>query len=301
MVHPESMQRLEKLASFRLTQRDIRILDTIHAFDGMMSLKQIDRLFFSGFGRTQPRARMRKLLVHGFVDAPSPEDKHRVPFGETIFWLGRSGAEIVASMHGEPYRMFSWRKHPRWSWIAHDLNVNDFRIMVMEQCATSKHLRLLTWLPESNFLAEPDTVEFITSSGRSKKRQIRPDAFFTVESVGKSGKKRKFTFLLEIDMASHSNPRFAREKVRAGIAYLKTQQFQQRFGLRFARWLVVTTGERRLVNLMSATERAGGGSLFYFTTFARLINSNILSDPIWLQFGNSQLTAIIPDANLCTP
>ena len=46
----------------RLTERDKEMLEAIHAFDGMMSLRQIDRLFFSGKGRTQPRQRMRTLV-----------------------------------------------------------------------------------------------------------------------------------------------------------------------------------------------------------------------------------------------
>ena len=51
--------------AIRMTRRDRQILETIFAFDGMMSLKQIDRLFFSGTGGTWPRERLRALFDNG--------------------------------------------------------------------------------------------------------------------------------------------------------------------------------------------------------------------------------------------
>ena len=74
-------QRSSQPQPIRITSRDKRILETIHAFDGLLSLRQVDRLFFSGQGRSQPRARMRLLFDNGYVQMPDPESIHQVPLG----------------------------------------------------------------------------------------------------------------------------------------------------------------------------------------------------------------------------
>lgn len=281
---------------FDLTKRDKEILETIYAFDGMMSLKQIDRLFFSGKGRSQPRARMRVLFDNKYVTMPDANSIHKVPVGETVYWLDIAGSEAVAPRYNEKFN-FPWRDKIRWAWIEHDLAVNDFRIRVMESCNQQSTITLMEWTPETDFLADPDTVVYTTRHGTKKKRQVQPDGFFLLEdpkeSPGQKGKQ--LAFLLEIDMASHSNPRFARQKARAGLAYLKSEQYQQRFGLRFGRWLIVTTGMRRLKHLKSTTERAGGQGMFYFTTFEATQEGSVLTQPIWYLAGEESPRAIIPN------
>ena len=105
-------------------------------------------------------------------------------------------------------------------------------------------------------------------------------------------------------MATHSNPSFERNKVRAGLAYLTSEAYERRFGLRYGRWLVVTTSEPRLEHLLGQTERAGGKELFYFTTFdllaeaAEISRTGVLTEPVWLVAGSRTLTALIPNANV---
>lgn len=281
---PPTTTRPENPTPIRLTERDQRILETIHAFDGMMSLTQIDRLFFSGKGRSQPRDRMRLLFYHGYVNMPGDGEIHQVPLGETIYWLDEKGAAVVAGLYGETLEEFKWRDKPRWSLISHDLEVNNFRIAVLGACTASSSLSLHRWIPEGEFWAYPDTVSYRTGQGTYKERGIRPDGFFTIRrpAPGRSDKLEEFAFLLEIDMATEDNPRFGREKVLPGIAYLKSKAYQERFGVRWGRWLVVTTGERRMQNMRSQTERLGGKNLFYFTTFDQVRPETVLTEPIWL-------------------
>lgn len=280
----------------RLTERDKQIMETIHAFDGMMSRKQIDRLFFSGKGRTQPRQRMQALFDHGYVNMPNEEEIHRVPLGEVIYWLDRKGARLVAGLRGETLADISWRKKPRWSMLEHDLAVNDFRIAVREACQKAPLLSMEQWVTDSTFRADPDTVTIKTRKGQSKKRQVIPDAFFTIRrrKSGQEDAADKFSFLLEVDMATESNPRFAREKVRAGRAYLGSKPYKKRFGVSYGRYLVVTTTPQRLSHLKRATERAGGDGLFYFTTLDKIDVQTVLSGSIWRLAGGSENRGIIP-------
>ena len=289
----------------RLTDRDKEVLETIYAFDGMMSLKHIDCLFYSGKGRTQSRQRLRTLFANRYLQMPDAQTIHRVPLGETVYWLDRRGAEVVAAKYGVTMEELGWRRHPRWSWIEHDLAVNNVRIHIRQACANSPDLTLRPWVPETDFLANPDTVSFKDRNGKSYKRQVRPDGFFLIiRRRPDRPNPEGFAFLLEVDMATHSNSSFERNKARAGLAYLKSEAYQKRFGLQYGRWLVVTTTQMRLENLLRRTEQAGGTELFYFTTFDHLKDASahsanaVLTEPLWVVAGSRKLTSLIPDANV---
>lgn len=238
---------------------------------------------------------MQALFNHGYVEMPQDEDVHRVPVGEVIYWLDRKGAELVAGLRGETLSGFPWRRKPRWSMVAHDLLVNDVRIAVLRACEAAPNLSLSEWVTDSTFRADPDAVTIRTRTLRSKTRQVIPDAFFTIERTSEdSDKREKFSFLLEVDMATESNSRFAQEKVKAGRAYLGSSAYKKRFGVSYGRYLIVTTGEKRLSFLKRTAERAGGDKLFYFTTLAELKAETALSGSIWRLAGSSEHKAIIP-------
>lgn len=278
-----------------LTSRDVRIMEAIHSLDGLMSLEQIDRLFFSDKGGSWPRERLRVLCNNGYLISPGLPDRHRVPFGETVYFLTEKGAGTVAALQGLRLADFHWKKKPRWSLIAHDLAVNDFRMAIMQATQASPDLTLQSWVPESEFWSNPDKVAYKNRNGKSKTRLIRPDGFFTIRRpTGQPGKLEELPFLLEIDMATEDNPRFAREKVRPGVAYLKSNAYHERFGVDYGRWLVVTTGEVRLANMIAQTERAGGSSLFYFTTFERISAESVLTQRVWREAGSEELSSIVP-------
>ena len=240
---------------------------------------------------------MRALFENGYVNMPDRDNAHRVPLGETIYFLDKKGASIVAGLQGELPKDLPWRRQPRWSLISHDLAVNDFRIAVMQAVQASRALTLHRWIPESEFWALPDTVEYETAGGRRKKRRVIPDGFFTIRRphVNNPGVMQELAFLLEIDMGTEDNPRFVREKVRPGVAYLNSEQYQERFGIDYGRWLVVTTSQIRLENMMAQTERAGGSDLFYFTTFDEISGSTVLSGTIWRPAGARKAVSLISE------
>lgn len=305
MTRRKPYQRPRAPFPMRLTERDKAVLETIYAFDGMLSLRQIDRLFYSGQGRTQPRQRMRTLFANRYLQMPDAQTLHRVPLGETIYWLDRRGAEVVAAQYGITLAELGWRRRPRWSWIEHDLAVNDIRIHIRQACAAAPELTLRPWVPETDFLANPDTVQVEGGDGARHKRQVRPDGFFLItRQRADRPNPDGFAFLLEVDMATHSNASFERSKVRAGLAYLASDAYRRRFGLQFGRWLVVTTTQERLENLLRRTEQVDGNGLFYFTTFAQLTAAaartpvGVVADPLWLVAGSRTLTALIPNATV---
>jgi len=255
----------------RLTERDRRILEAVHTYDGMLSFPQIQRLFFTG--KSQTEQRLKLLYQHGYLARPNKDQRRRLP--EMIYWLDKKGAEFIASLDGTPLKEFSWRVEPRWFQVEHDLAVNDFRLDMVEACNQDAQINLKTWIPESEFWSYPDKVRY-TFQDKPINRNMRPDGYFMLTTG-----EHRIRYLLEIDRSTEDNPRFFREKILPGLAYLKSKAYEERFGHRSGRWLVVTTGERRLKNMLSQAQRANTDGLFYFTIFDKINPNTLLQSPIW--------------------
>lgn len=255
----------------RLTERDKRILEAIHAYDGILSFSQIQRMYFSG--KSQAEQRLKLLYQNGYVNRPDQGQRRRIP--EMVYWLDRKGAELVASLRGTTPSEMGWRKEPRWFQVEHDLAVNDFRLDLVAACQANPDVSLETWIPESEFWAYPDKVSY-QYAGHKKERNIRPDGFFTL-IVG----DERIRYLLEIDRSTEDNPRFLREKILPGLAYTRSRAYEERFGHRAGRWLVVTTSERRLTNMLLQARRADAKGIFYFTTYKQVNPETMLLMPIW--------------------
>ena len=263
--------RIKIPPNMRLTERDQHVLEAIHAYDGMLGFSQIQRLFFTG--KSQTEQRLKLLYQHRYLNRPDRDQRSRIP--EMIYWLDNKGAEIVASLQGTPLREFTWRKQPRWFQVEHDLAVNDFRLDMIEACIQDPEINLETWIPESEFWAYPDRIEYLHKDRRIK-RNIRPDGYFMLATP-----EHFLRYLLEIDRSTEDNPRFLREKILPGLAYIKTEAYQDRFGHRSGRWLVVTTGEKRMTNMLRQARRGKAKGLFYFTTYDQVSVNTLLHAPIW--------------------
>jgi hypothetical protein len=285
----------------QLTDRDRQILATIHAYDGMMSLKQLWRLYFPDCAAdVQPRKRLRDLCNNGYLAMPqSEEDLRWVPLGETVYWLDIEGAKVLAGLRGLDYPDFEWRPAGRWSKITHDLAVNDFRLTIAEACEQDPEMALVDWVAEGEFLREKDTVTYTNRDGSSGKRIMQPDGWFQVKKPSQRypGKWANYAFLVEIDMGTESTTRFGRDKVPSGVAYLKSELYAQRFGVKYGRYVVVTSSETRMHNMMTQTERLGGEKRFYFTTFERISPQSAFYEPIWWLAGAREQYSLLPQGD----
>lgn len=280
LEYPEERPEDKPLPSFEFTHRDGNILCDIHNFEGMLSQGQIQALYFTSAYQT--RIRMNKLWHHDFVKKANR--KWRMSLPDQIFWLSPKGAEFVASTQGLDLSEFHWRRKPRAKMVHHELAVNDFRINVLKACEREEEVALEQWVTSREFWAYPDTIEVRGEDGKITKRQVKPDGFFALRAA-----KRRFRFLLEIDLESMSNPRFQRQHVRNSLAYLKSQAYEARFGDRSGHVLVVTTSMGRMMNMKSQTEATVGDDAhwFLFTTFEAVKPETVLAKPIWYQ-GRSQ-------------
>ena len=276
-------KRVSNPPPMRLTPRDQRILEAVHAYDGMLGFSQLQRLFFTG--ESQTKQRLKLLYQHRFLNRPNKEQRRRIP--EMIYWLDKRGAKIVASLNGTPLQEFSWRKQPRWFQVQHDLAVNDFRLDMENASQDDPNIHLETWYPESEFWSYPDKISY-TYQDKQHKRNIRPDGYFMLTT-----NDLFIRYLLEIDRSTEDNPRFYREKILPGLAYLKSEKYEQRFGHRSGRWLVVTTGKRRLKNMLQQSRRAKAKGIFYFTTYDVITTESILHSPIWHREDREELVPLV--------
>jgi hypothetical protein len=238
-------------------------------------------------------------------------------------WLGWQGALYVAGQAGllvqypsntgeNQMRLLDrrlrkggirWQREPRWSQLAHDLAVVDFRRVIEEAVLRLPSLSLETWIPEGEFLSNMDVVDFTYTGkdGKTKRgrKGVRPDGYFILvdQQRQRRGAPSRARFLLELDNATHPQERFGRDKVAAGLAYIRSREYKARFGYNAGRWLVVCPGEGRLHNMKSQAERVvgNGAAAFYFTTFDQVTPNTVFPHPIWYRGGVGQPLSLLGD------
>ena len=308
-------RRAEFPPPMRFQDRDLEIMYTIHEYDGMVARRHIKSMFWANKSNQAMENRLSKLFHNGYLDWPNVEQRKIRPIPEPIVWLGWRGALVVAQAKGieikpptsvneNQMRLLQaqlrkndirWVREPNWIQTYHDLTVIDFRLAVERSTSEIRCYRLDQWVPESAFRMNTDRISFSFSGKdgklRKKKRGICPDGFFILvdEKREKSGKPNKARFLLEIDMATHDNPSFGIEKIAAGAAYIDSQEYKDRFGANAGRWLIITTGIKRMKNLMKQVEQnvKDKSYLFYFSCQEKIQTSNLICDPVWWQVKDS--------------
>lgn len=69
-------------------------------------------------------------------------------------------------------------------------------------------------------------------------------------------------------------------RTHLGLLY-RSGKYQARYKTKALGVLTVVRNEKRLKNFKRITEEAGGEERFWFTTFERIAEHDILLDPIW--------------------
>ena len=303
-------------------ERDGAMLEAIYEYDGILARRHLKQMFWHDKTWRAMEMRLSKLHGQGYLDWPNAKERQIRAIPEPICWLGWKGVLWLASERGiqveEPkssnesqLRLLErrlreagihWLREPRWSQLKHDLAIVDVRLAVEKAVKELPFLELETWIHESAFRFRMDVVHCTVpgANGRVKpiKKGVRPDGFFIILDKNRLGQSlpARARFLLELDLASHDNPSFGREKVIPGLAYLKSPAYKARFGANSGRWLVISTGSVRLKNLLAQTRLTAGATadIFFFTTFDQIQCGNVLTSPVWWQLGQKDRVALIP-------
>lgn len=300
---PSGAKRDDTMA-IQLTLRDLQILETIGTARYMVT-PQIQALFWGEspvgkFGLQKAcERRMRLLHKAGFVrriEQPVKRGEGTKPY---IYALDKKGAALLVSELGIEASELDWQpksQEENYPFLAHLLATTDLRITFQKAC---KHagLALVMWLDEKILRTEGmnDHVMLSGPHGEQLATAVIPDAVVMLAHGGRRG-----LFFIEIDMGTVTvEPRLWQrkgwtKKVQAYCAYVNTELYTNRYEDRPARILTITTGEKRLENLKVVTEKADGGSMFWFTTFAQALDpAQLLTQSIWHVAGDDTLHTLL--------
>jgi hypothetical protein len=306
----------------RFQLRDTEILKAIYENQGMLARRQLKHLFWESKSWRAMEIRLAKLHHSGYIAWPNQEQQKNNPIPEPICWLDWKGILHLAGLLGVNVPLpttynenqlrtlqknlydqgINWVREPRWSLLRHDLTIVDFKFLLMDEIENNRGFLLENWKYETEFRSDPDLILFRIKdrNGEFKqfKKRVLPDAYFEIVDIERRnrGEADRVRFLLEIDMSTHDNPSFGREKVAPGVAYIKSALYKNRFGQNSGRWLVVTNGGKtRLKNLMTQTKENAreDSSLFFFTSIKDLENNYPITSPIWRQNGQEEKRSLI--------
>jgi hypothetical protein len=301
--------------------RDGEIIKTIYQTGGLVSFRQLKALYWPHASKRAALKRLSILIKHGYLARPCIDDWRTKPIPEAIYWLGWQGILWIAAQQGivveKPRnsgenqlrllhrqlreRGILWLREPRWSQIAHDLHVVDFRLILETSVKVIPNLSLIDWVREYDFRSVRHKTSYTTTSKDKiviqNVREVVPDgmALLTDEVRAAKNKPHRMALLLEIDMGTHSViGRFGLQKAAPYAAFIKSPEYKAWFGFNGGTWLIVTTGERRMEHLMEQTRVVAGedAANFNFTKFSDL-SGNILTAPIWWQPGGKSPRALV--------
>ncbi len=307
----------------RFQDRDASILSAIQNYGGVLAKRQVHSIFWHGKSKRAMQKRLAKLKGSQYISWPSLDQRKLFPIPEAILWLDWKGVLLLANganlkiqkpntINENQLRLFEralrakgvrWLREPRWTQLNHDLTTVDIRLKIEKDIQDFSHLQLDDWINETIFRSNMDRVTFSYKDTkgplRQGKRGVIPDGFFCIvdQKRQSQGLPAKANFLLEVDMATHSNPNFSIEKAAAGAAYIQSREFNKRFGSNSGRWLIITTSEVRMKHLMKHTQERipTSSNLFLFTTLPIFFSRNVFSEAIWSVCGLSRKQSLLTE------
>ena len=314
---PQKKPQAKQKPGMRFQERDDQILKAIQYYgDGVLSRNQLYSLLFADVTDRAMEKRLQTLQQNGYIDWPTPEQRRNHPIPKRdkggIIWLGWKGALYVAGQEGiavdapqtpneNQLRQFQhalrkagfrWVREPGWGKLAHTLDVTDFLLAVERAVKELPGFVLEDVIQESVFRMMKDVIEVPVKGsnrqGRRVKQEVLPDLFISIVDTKRQvqGEPVRARLLLENDRATHSNPKWGESKAMPYALYIKSDVYKKRFGHNSGRWLVVTTEEVRMKNLMVQTRQDAGpaAKAFWFTTMPLVDRcQNVLTAPIWLR------------------
>jgi len=294
---------LANLPPFRLTPRDGDILHSLYTYRALTT-NQLSDLHFAPVAMLTPpppssRCRNRlKFLYHGqFVarlEQPHLLAQGRKPF---VYQLDKRGADWLALQEGCEVADLDWRPNETLSplFLDHLLTTNEVRVAIA-RAAQRYDYALEQWIDDKSLKQRQHkaTVVLKSATGKQQTAALVPDGYFVLHTGS-----HYYHQFLEVDRATTTGisgdwgrRTFAR-KIAAYLEYYNSGKYHARYHTKSMRVLTVTTGEKRLANLMQVTDEVGGKGRFWFTTLARLRLCDVLHDEIWQQPGRPGVRSLI--------
>lgn len=274
-------RRSDTPPKMRLTERDVDILKAVAEYR-ILRQDHIQQLFFGS--KSTAQYRLSHLYQHGFLN------RHFLPvyagWSPTLYTLDKRGVALLKAACAIN-RVNLWDAEKGHEFLSHTLAINDFRVAVTVACRQAGYT-LAQWIGEASLKADYDRVTITAPNGKKQSVSLIPDSYFTIETP-----KGRASFFLEMDMGTMTLGRF-QSKIRAYLAYLESNAYQQRYQTRSLRVLTVTTSAARSANLKATTEQLHRERVFWFTHQALVTVDQVLHAPIWQLVGQQVQLPLIP-------
>jgi hypothetical protein len=266
----------------RFNPRDVRILQDIHSYGGLLKDTHIRDLEFPGTHGKAYKRRLTKLFHNGYLARTNAVGTSHS--GGVVYWLTEKGAGAVSRGFdgGIPFTQVVFT--PVWAHIRHDLKIVDILLAVRQACEESRgEFELREWTLERELRADVKAVPYTTQTGRKTTRKVIPDLYLRIHRRKRHNKPFASRLLLEVDNSTHPHGRFAENKILPGLKWVKSEAYKQRFGEKRGRWLVVTKSRARLDFLRETAQRVAGNEAFLwnFAVASDLTAESIFTQPIW--------------------
>jgi hypothetical protein len=279
--------RTETPQSFRLTQRDIQIIQAVNNCR-LLRQDQIQRLFFPS--RNTAQVRLQLLWQHGFLKREFLPVISGIQTSPVIYAIDKRGARFLESEIGyEKSALRQSAQKPGFEFIEHTLGLSEIRIALMLSCRQHAGLELKTWLDEKAMKSNYDRAQV-----GNRMVAVLPDAYFVV-SLAQGG---SLHFFLEFDRGSE-HLKFLSKKFAAYYAFFQSGKSKIRFGTDKVRVLVITAGRRsfgkrsRLESLKELTKSLPANRWFWFSNLDQISANDFMFDPIWLTTNQDDFRRII--------
>jgi hypothetical protein len=286
------------LPPLSLTERDVQMLKTIADCTGLTA-PQLSTLFFPpAYDNGKPvthsncKYRLKLLYQHGYlvrVEQPHLAKEGRKPY---VYVLSKKAAQLLATWLDCPVTELSFyrMREQRFSspFLDHLIRTNDVRVALIKAVERSGHAHISTWLDEVTLrqLHSHDTLVIKGAYGKQHQTVLVPDSYFLLHT--EQPEIHDYHTFVEIDLGSErtlgtdANRQDFAHKITLYQLYYTSGLYQKRYGAQGMRVLIVTTSATRLTNLKQITERMGGKTRFWFTTFAAIMADDyLLTTPIW--------------------
>lgn len=280
---PRSRFLPEPEAGLRLEERDESLLGDLfrHRF---MTRGQIEALYFTSTVRCN--ARLRQLFDYHFVRRyylPA------APYGaQAIYSIGKQAVPVVAARLDVEINEVAeqYRRTRTPSFIEHTLAIVDLWLAFRNACGTDVGISLERWLPEMLCRHEYQIREKGTDLW--KKEAFKPDAFVRLLHAG-----QYHNYFIEVDLGHTSSQQFL-GKLLTHQRYLESGLFREIYAGDTFKTLVITTSQRRLLNLRSLVIKQNS-RLFRLTTFESIQYEGIFG-PIWRVTEDDQKSPLLQDS-----
>jgi len=291
--------RIAKIAPFRLTERDHKIIRLTHRHRFLRSHQII--ALIGGSAQNLSR-RLQWLFHHGYLERPRAQLQYYERSGsQTIaYGLGNKSGSLLqlnpASL-GEKNRAIGRM------YLAHALLVSD--VMVALELACRHHGIRLLHEDELNLLVEAP-LQWLVKIREGTKLGVIPDQVFALEYADQNGQVQRIYYFLEADRGTMP---VVREKLAQSSFYRKLLAYeatwdkkvhQRHLGIHRFRVLTVTTSAARVKSLLDACSRLQRGHGLFLFADESVLQKDLLT-AVWQCGKAATMSALVDLPELASP